>query len=87
MYISMKFEEKVKSYSKLGQKLVCLIFFLIVLESLKKIPNFKTFQTECLWNFLLVVFKVTKSNCISKISSPFQYISIQCYLAIFLLFL
>ena len=32
-------------------------------KCVKKIPNFKTFQIECLRNFLLVVMKVTKQSC------------------------
>ena len=29
----------------------------------KKILNFKTFQIECLWNFLLDVTEITKQSC------------------------
>ena len=64
MYISMKYEEKVKYQLKCDQNPVSSVFspesdsFRIF----QKIPNFKTFQIECLWNFPLVVIKVTKQS-------------------------
>ena len=75
MCIYTKYEERVKYYLK-RQNLACS-FFSAESDSFgifQNIPNLKTFQIECLWNFLLVVIKVTKQscchgNCISKIIS------------------
>ena len=74
MYISMKYEGKTKILTKMTSKLLtkmtsksCLLrFFSAKSDSFgifPKIPNFKTFQIECLWNFQLAIFKATKQSC------------------------
>ena len=82
MYISMKYEEKTKILVKKRSKSCLLSFFSA--ESAEstgfgfifsKIPNFRTFQMESLWNFQLVVIKVTKQSCChgNRISRIFLY--------------
>ena len=59
MYISMKYEEKTKILVKMrfSDESDGFGFFF------SKISNFRTFQIESLWNFQLVVIKVTKQSC------------------------
>ena len=64
--VSVKYEGKIKILIKMRSKTCLLISFSAESDNFGiflKIPIFKTFQIECLWNFQLVIFKVTQLSC------------------------